>query len=145
MKQHKVLFPFEFGAESMWADDMGNHRYRLDNVPLFAYGISYGDEFAARRDEDRLVFDRVLSRRGAWTYRATLNEGFSDAATARDLLEDAKSHASPISQYGDDHFAFSVDVDDDRKTLESILDRGARCGFWDWEISSSAENGVDRK
>lgn len=45
MAQRKVLFPFEFGAESMLADDLGNNRYRLDNVPLFAYGISYGDEF----------------------------------------------------------------------------------------------------
>lgn len=63
--QVKVLFPFESGAESMWADDLGGGLYRLDNVPLFAYDISYRDEFRAVPLEDgRLTFNRVVRRTG---------------------------------------------------------------------------------
>jgi hypothetical protein len=138
VKQQKVLFPFELGAESMWADDLGNNRYRLDNVPLFAYGISYGDEFTARRrEEEQLYFERVLSRGGAWTYRATLNDGMSHNPEAMRLIDEITSRARLNSKYGDGQFAFSFPDAHDRVLIESLFEKGTQSGFWDWEISSS--------
>ncbi len=142
MAQRKVLFPFEFGAESMWADDLGNNRFRLDNVPLFAYGISYGDEFTAQPRENGLVFDHVISHGGMFTYRVTFNEGLSRDSDAQRLLDEAKSHAYLHSQYGDEQFAFSVRSGDDRGLLEVALEEGANRGFWDWELASGAEDTV---
>lgn len=31
----------------MWADSLNNGTYKLDNVPLFAYGVNLHDVFAA--------------------------------------------------------------------------------------------------
>ncbi|HEY0383148.1 MAG TPA: DUF4265 domain-containing protein [Candidatus Elarobacter sp.] len=138
MEQRKVLFPFEHGAESMWADYLGLNRYRLDNVPLFAYGINYGDHFTTRAEGDGLLFDRVLKRTGASTYRVTFNEGFSRDSAARLLIGEAKSRASQTSEYGDDHFALSVENSGDREAVERLLEQGEERGFWDWEISGSS-------
>jgi uncharacterized protein DUF4265 len=30
-------------VETLWAFDLGEGRYRLDNSPYFAYGVSVGD------------------------------------------------------------------------------------------------------
>jgi len=30
-------------VETLWAFDLGNHRYKLDNTPWYAYGVSTGD------------------------------------------------------------------------------------------------------
>jgi hypothetical protein len=41
-------------AEWMWADDDGESRFILRNVPVFAFGLSYGDTVKATNVEARL-------------------------------------------------------------------------------------------
>lgn len=74
-KQTKVVFPYNEGAETMWCDQLGSDKYRLDNVPLFAYGVGYGDVFRATTEEgdDRPYFGEVTERSNNWTYRLVLN------------------------------------------------------------------------
>ena len=51
-------------AESLWAEAVGDRKFRIDNLPFYVYGVSLGDIVVARLIEGRLVFDEVVARGG---------------------------------------------------------------------------------
>jgi hypothetical protein len=65
-------------AENLWAANLGDGRYRIENVPFYAYGISYHDEVSAAMSDDRLTFLDVKARSGHSTYRVLVKnpDGF---------------------------------------------------------------------
>jgi hypothetical protein len=66
-------------VETLWADDLGDGRYRLDNTPWYAYGVSWQDIIAASPDADgQLQFQDVLEKSGNRTVRIVADEPFSD-------------------------------------------------------------------
>jgi hypothetical protein len=72
----KVLFrvPNEDGSaevETVWAFDLGNDQYKLDNSPFYAYSVSWQDVVYAPfdKDEERPTFQRVVSKSGNRTIR----------------------------------------------------------------------------
>src|SRR5437763_5731009 len=75
-------------VETLWAFDLGQDRYRLDNTPWYAYGVSTGDVIEAEReDPDGFpVFKRVVSKSGFRTVRITSDVDFTD-----DLFEEIKT------------------------------------------------------
>ncbi len=57
-------------VETLWAFDLGNGKYRLDNLPWFAYRVSVGDVIAAEPDEYGMPFmTAVLEKSGNRTIR----------------------------------------------------------------------------
>lgn len=76
----KVLFRVsaEDGStqvETLWAADLGNDQYKLDNSPFYAYSVSWQDIVYAPYDQDeqRPTFQRVLSKSGNRTVRVILD------------------------------------------------------------------------
>ena len=76
----KVLFRVEEedgseNVETLWAFDLGEDRYRLDNSPFYAYSVSPGDTVNAPVDPDegRPTFSRVLEKSGNRTVRVILD------------------------------------------------------------------------
>jgi hypothetical protein len=72
----KVLFrvPNDDGSaevETLWAFDLGNDQYKLDNSPFYAYSVSWQDVVYAPfdKDEERHTFQRVVSKSGNRTIR----------------------------------------------------------------------------
>ena len=66
-------------VETLWADDLGGRRYRLDNTPWYAYGISWRDIVEAKPDADgQLQFQRIVEKSGHRTIRITAEQPFSD-------------------------------------------------------------------
>lgn len=59
-------------AENLWALDLGNGLYKIDNIPFYVYGISCGDTVHAALAEGRLTFQTVVQRGGHSTYRVLL-------------------------------------------------------------------------
>ena len=56
-------------AEWMWADADGENRFRLRNVPVFAFGLSYGDTVNATSVDSVPVFANVAEHNGHSTYK----------------------------------------------------------------------------
>jgi Domain of unknown function (DUF4265) len=57
-------------VETVWAFDLGQGRYRVDNLPWYAYGVSLGDVIEAAPDpEGQLHMVRVVSKSGNRTLR----------------------------------------------------------------------------
>lgn len=56
--------------ETLWAFDLGGGRYRLDNLPWYAYRVSLGDIIeAAPNESGQLQMLRVLAKSGNRTLR----------------------------------------------------------------------------
>jgi hypothetical protein len=75
-------------VETLWAFDLGQGRYKLDNTPWYAYGVSVGDVIEAEVEGDGgfPVLRRVLEKSGYRTVRITSGADFTD-----DFLEQIKA------------------------------------------------------
>src|SRR5436305_8300656 len=75
-------------VETLWAFDLGSGRYKLDNTPWYAYGVSTGDVIEAEReDPDGFpVFKNVVEKSGYRTVRITADSDFTD-----DFFEEIKA------------------------------------------------------
>jgi uncharacterized protein DUF4265 len=74
-------------VETLWAFDLGEDRYQLDNTPFYAYSVSAGDIVFAPIDptEGRPTFASVLEKSGNRTVRVIFDEPV-EAGTASDAL-----------------------------------------------------------
>lgn len=61
-------------AENLWAEALGDSRYRIDNIPFYVYGISLDDVVRAEDIGGKLVFCEVISRGGHSTYRVLVKD-----------------------------------------------------------------------
>lgn len=90
----KVLFrvPNEDGTaevETLWAYDLGNDRYKLDNLPFFAYSVSLHDIVLAPLSpvEGMATFEHVLSKSGNRTIRVIFKPPVSEGNESKALLD----------------------------------------------------------
>lgn len=62
-------------VETLWAFDLGQDRYRLDNTPFYAYSVSVGDVVLAPMDADeqRPTFVSILEKSGNRTVRVVFD------------------------------------------------------------------------
>jgi len=73
----KVRFTEDDGhVECVWAEPLGDDRYRIDNTPWFAYGVSWKDivEAKVKEEGDLPDFIRVVEKSGHRTVRLILEE-----------------------------------------------------------------------
>jgi hypothetical protein len=116
---HKLKIAFEtdgnawhgMTAEHLWATPVGISLYRLENSPLYAYGISYQDVVVARENAGAsLRFVSVQDSGGHSTYRVVLK----GAATKSDF----ETYWKPIERLASRPFLNSP------LTIEEILSTG---------------------
>lgn len=76
-------------VETLWAFDLGGDRYRLDNLPFFAYGVSVADVVLAPyvEEEGFPTFQRVLEKSGNRTIRVILDPPLVPGNGSRVLLD----------------------------------------------------------
>ncbi len=67
------------GGESMWAEDLGNDRYKICNVPFHAYGLNFNDVVIAKvQSEDQIPeIVEVVERSGNETLRLYFDKSVS--------------------------------------------------------------------
>jgi hypothetical protein len=122
------------GAETLWAEVLGEGRYRLRNSPFAAYGISFHDVVAAELVNDQLTATRILSRGGHSTYRVYLSAGvtkqvFLDRWPMIGAL--GCNHENANSRF----FAIDVRPEGDIRAIHAELERGEREGLWQFEAA----------
>lgn len=90
----KVLFrvPSTDGAvavETAWAIPLGNDRYKLDNSPFYAYGVSWQDVIFAPYDkqEDLPTFQSVIEASGNRTVRIFFESPVESDNSSDQLLQ----------------------------------------------------------
>lgn len=91
----KVLFRVEYedddsaDVETLWAFDLGNDNYKIDNLPYFAYGVSWHDVVYAPYDPDEqhATFKHVVSKSGNRTIRIIFETAAEPGNESQVLLE----------------------------------------------------------
>jgi hypothetical protein len=91
----KVLFRVEYDdtdvadVETLWAYNLGEDNYKLDNLPYFAYGVSWHDIVYAPYDpdEERATFKHVVSKSGNRTIRVIFGTPVEDKNSSQALLD----------------------------------------------------------
>jgi len=90
----KILFrvPNEDGSaevETLWAVDLGNNQYRLDNSPFYAYSVSWQDiVYAPFSPEEQFpTFQRVVAKSGNRTVRVIFNPPIEQGNSSEVVLQ----------------------------------------------------------
>lgn len=120
-----------FGSESLWAESLGQSRYRLRNSPFFAYGISNDDIVLGKKEDGVLKVQGVLLRGDHSTYRLRLVNDSIDSAL---FLK----HWEPLQKIGctfEEGPVVAIDVppDADIYAVYRLLEEGEKMGIWQFE------------
>lgn len=137
----KVTFPLPpedqaqgVEAENLWAASLGGDRYRIDNIPFYAYGISHEDVVVANEVDGQLRFREVVARSGHSTYRVLVKD------SAGYQSESFKKFWTRLLQLGCSHevakrrwITIDVPPDSDVFAVYRILEEGTAQGAWTFE------------
>lgn len=101
----KILF--EADNESVWAFDLGDNLYCIDNVPFFTALVNYGDVVVGEQLEDAapgfMRFVRVHSRGGhstIWVYTNTDEKAAESAEFLFDFFKEGGCRTERSSNMG---------------------------------------------
>jgi hypothetical protein len=111
------------GGESMWARDLGADRYRLENVPFYAYGLNFHDVVEARSAAPDLKPSvlRVTERSGHRTIRVLFHAGVSEADRIAHLSALHECHVT-FERCSSRYFALDLEPDADVDDVRARLD-----------------------
>lgn len=115
-------------VESLWAEDTGNETAQLDNVPLFAVGVSHRDvvRYSTIVVEGALlnVFKAVVQASGNSTYRIRVEPEYS--ATLEEQLINRLKEKGCVAERGRHHgyelFAISIPAEADADEIYALME-----------------------
>jgi Domain of unknown function (DUF4265) len=129
MEQDENGYP-PYTVETLWAFKTGD-LHTIDNIPIFAKGISLGDIVDTEIGTDgELVFDRVVTPSQNSVFRVSVADE-SDRESARRAFGDlgCASEGSHIARL----FAFIIPGDKPIEPVIELIDHGLASGRWDIE------------
>jgi hypothetical protein len=137
-KHVKVIFHCEkdevgwppIGAEGVWAIDLGDGKYQLDNTPFFARGVAWKDLVLGRLEDGKVIFQRVHKYSGHSTIRIFCKDDEKRNSLSEELKRMGCSYEG-IPQYK--MVAIDVPLTVDLKQIQAFLDRGEQKGEWAYE------------
>ncbi|MCY0989965.1 DUF4265 domain-containing protein [Nannocystis sp. ILAH1] len=133
----KILFEpnddYYTTTESLWAEDLGEERYRLRNSPWYYYGVSFGDIVRAEPlSGGGLAFAEVLERSGSSTFRIMLREGIDEPQFQR-YWRPLESLGCTLERAKGGFYAIDAPPGADLSNVTARLTAGTDHGVWDWE------------
>ncbi|WP_328984038.1 DUF4265 domain-containing protein [Thiorhodovibrio winogradskyi] len=129
MKQNaKVLFrvPNEDGSaevETLWATSLGGDKYKIDNSPFYAYGVSWEDIVLAPFSEEEQfpTFQSVVSKSGNRTVRVSfdppIEEGNESDVILKGLVSLGCDYEGANTKYISVNIPPNVSLDEVRQYL----------------------------
>jgi len=97
-------------AERLWAAPLGGGKFRLDNTPFFAFGVSSGDVVRAKKSDVEGIHDfvKVLAKSGHRTIRVVFETDIAKDKKARAALN--RLVRSGCTFEGMNGMLFAIDV-----------------------------------
>ena len=130
-----------YSTETVWAEKVGEGRYRLRSLPFYAKGLSFGDVVNTRTQDGKEVVHSVSLRSGHSTYRAFVKPpveiGSRDFDRAwRPLQERGCTYERATEHLIAVDVPSSVDLD----AVYALLEAGEAAGVWDFEEGHCARS-----
>lgn len=115
------------GREARWAEALGGQRYRLQNIPFFAYGLSLLDVIQINAAEAV----QTIEEAGHSTYRVFIKDAFTLRAV--ELLDTMTSLGTSYERATASLVAIDVPPETDIHKVFAVLEGGTLEGVWDFE------------
>lgn len=96
--------------ETMWATQVGPDRYRLENSPFYAYGVSWLDIVEARPADASgfPIVQRAVEKSGHRTLRLILLPGVKEAPHQQQVLDDLVRMGCTYEGYNPRYFSIDI-------------------------------------
>ena len=130
------------GSETLWAEPIGQGRYRLRNSPFYAREVSAedvvfadpveGSDGTSESGNAPLLFQGVSIRGGHSTYRLLRNANVTDADFQK-AWAPLRKEGCTYEEAHPSFFAIDVPANADIYQVYSLLERGASVGIWTFE------------
>lgn len=125
-----------FAAEEVEASEVGDHRYRLESVPVFAFGLAKGDVVRVVHYDEALWVEELVEASGHSTVRIVGLVGGHTVDEPRREVEDLGCLAYPTVIDG--MIAVDVPPSVDFDLLYACLERGRNDSKWDFSVGVRA-------
>lgn len=138
MAHQKVLFELEqddegyppINVEGVWAEEIGDGRYMIDNIPFFARSATLGDVITVRQFRDEMFYESTQERSGNSLLRVAFFDGRDPSALRSQLT---KLGCSTELSHLQSLIAVNVPPTVKLKDVQDVLNEGAGNGCWDYE------------
>jgi hypothetical protein len=118
-------------SESVWAEGISIDTFRIDNLPFYAYGISYNDIVSAKIVDNIFVVDELISHGGHSTFRVFFTEiGNSDQEL---LFKNLNKLGATIERATAQLIAIDVPPNANLQLITELLKDGENRGVWNYE------------
>jgi hypothetical protein len=124
----KVLFRIQdedgsTSVETLWATDLGNDHYKLDNSPFHAYSVSWEDVVYAPFDEDQgfPAFRSVATKSGNRTIRLILDPPFAPGNPSDLMLQKLLAFGCCYEGANKTYIAVNIPADVDLQVIRDYL------------------------
>ena len=97
-------------AETLWAIDLGEDKYRIDNCPFFAYSISCGDVVYAPKDQSSgaPTFISIVRKSGNKTLRIFFDTPLRPGNFVEEILHSLNEKGCGYEGYSDRYFSINI-------------------------------------
>jgi Domain of unknown function (DUF4265) len=119
--------------ETIWVEDLGENRYRIDNIPFYVCDISPNDVVEGDFIGDHIVFRRVIFKSKLSVIRIIFfDRSKSDSVMAELVRAGCRWEGSHLSNL------YSIEVPDsvDFQTIIKLLNEQTARGIIDYEEAS---------
>jgi hypothetical protein len=141
----KILFHLEqdedgyppASAETLWAIEVGEGLYKIDNIPFFATGIAVDDVVSAEPEEGMLLYRDVVHPSGHSTFRVVVYNP-DEAPEVHGIFKQLGCSTEQSHLRG--LIAIDVPPSVSWDELKRVLDTGREQDRWDYEEACLARS-----
>ena len=136
MKEKVVLTFHDYNGniteETIWVVDLGNNKYKVDNIPFFAPNLSLGDIISVEKDQSNLYFEDLLETSGHSTIQLIFFN--SDSNKNQLIIQELENIGCQWeSMKGQPLYAIDISESIDYKIVKSILAIKAKHNILDYK------------
>ena len=122
----------DHACETIWARPLGEDRFQIQNVPFYAYGISYDDVVDVRTTGELNLVGTVVKRGGHSTYRIFVTTGEA-LKRFHEFWRPLEHAGCTVERATDRLFAVDVPPEADIYAVYRMLQAGEDASVWDFE------------
>ncbi len=126
---------WKWTEESMWALPMDSYgMFKLDNIPLLAYGISRGDIFSAELSVEKIYqFKEIVERGGHSTVRVHFRMDPLDLHVVSRYMNQLKELGCEYEGNGATLYGVDIPSSCNFMKIMDVLKAAEELGVWEYE------------
>jgi hypothetical protein len=128
-----------YSTETVWAEKVGESRYRLRSVPFYAKGLSFGDVVNTSIHDGKEIVQGVSQRSGHSTYRAFIKVPVTVGSSAFiRAWQPIQNRGCTYERVTEHLIAIDVPSSADLDSVYALLESGETTGVWNFEEGHSS-------